>query len=138
MASVIVNFARRRIRFPISFRLLLYLALSANDNASEVVGSIYMDRDIRPTGKSSLGIPRSRSNESLRNSIMRSLHRKCDSIERNKRVLTLPAGAPKHRRMRGCGDGRFTGGGSQLDCVPRTCNKSNVSIVYTYVLHMRI
>lgn len=34
----------------------------------------------------------------------------------------LPARAPKHRRMRGGGDGSggVTGGGSQLDCVPRT------------------
>lgn len=38
----------------------------------------------------------------------------------------LPARAPKHRRMRGGGDGSggVTGGGSQLDCVPRTFRRN--------------
>lgn len=45
------------------------------------------------------------------------------SVKWMKGLTLLPAGAPKHGRMRGCSDGSggITAGGSQLDCVPRTC-----------------
>lgn len=53
----------------------------------------------------------------------RKVELKCGQEIIRERALTgLPARAPKHRRMRGGGDGSggVTGGGSQLDCVPRT------------------